>query len=236
MNFSQFDTRGYRTLSIARGYATWAPTYDATMRITPIDLPLLDRLKGSEFRAVASAVDLGCGTGRIGAWLRARGVGAVDGVDRSAPMLRFARKIRRYRRLARASVLRSGLPAGGYGLAISSLVACHLPDLRPFYREMARLVRPGGRAAVVDFHPFFLLNGVPTHFSSGSGSPLAIRNEVHLLSDHVRTATATGWRLDRFDELAVPRAWLRSNPGWRRHLGRPVSFMMVYVKARGGAA
>jgi len=30
-SFARYDSRGYRTLDVAAGYAAWAPSYDATM-------------------------------------------------------------------------------------------------------------------------------------------------------------------------------------------------------------
>src|SRR5271166_1738201 len=66
--FEHYDSRFYRTLDVAAGYAFWAPFYDATMD-DRLDLPLLRSLSSVDWRGIAAAIDLGCGTGRIGAWL-----------------------------------------------------------------------------------------------------------------------------------------------------------------------
>ena len=68
------------------GYGAWAPSYDATMD-DRLDLPLLHSLGSTNWNGSVAAVDLGCGTGRIGAWLRARGVAFVDGVDALPAMI-----------------------------------------------------------------------------------------------------------------------------------------------------
>ena len=41
MDFSDFDTRHYKTLSVTDGYAAWSCTYDRTIRDL-LDLPLLE--------------------------------------------------------------------------------------------------------------------------------------------------------------------------------------------------
>src|ERR1700758_279168 len=120
--FAQYDTRGYRTLNAAAGYAAWSPTYDTTMD-DRLDLPLLESVASVEWIAIAAAVDLGCGTGRIGAWLKARGVRQVDGVDAAPAMLERAAAKGIYHRLAHAGAIETGLDGGDYDLAISSFVA-----------------------------------------------------------------------------------------------------------------
>src|SRR5215813_346696 len=110
---------GYRTVDVAAGYAAWAPFYDATMD-DRLDLPLLSSMSSVDWSAKAATVDLGCGTGRVGAWLKARGVACVDGVDSSPAMLERASAKGIYRNVVCADVIATGLAAGGYGLAISS--------------------------------------------------------------------------------------------------------------------
>src|SRR5205807_9693112 len=63
--FARYDSRRYRTIDAAAGYAAWAPFYDATMD-GRLDLPLLGSLASLDWSAITAAVDLGCGTRRIG--------------------------------------------------------------------------------------------------------------------------------------------------------------------------
>src|SRR5262249_51794440 len=177
--FARYDSRGYCTVDVAAGYAAWAPFYDATMD-DRLDLPLLASLASLDWSGITAAVDLACGTGRIGAWSKARGVERVDGVDASAAMLECAAAKGIYDRLVCADAAGTGLAGGRYDLAVSSLVACHLADLGKLYAEARRLTRPSGKIVLVDYHPFMLLKGVPTHFTAPSGEPIAIANVVHL--------------------------------------------------------
>jgi predicted TPR repeat methyltransferase len=151
--FARYDSRGYRTVDVAAGYAAWAPFYDATMD-DRLDLPLLGSLASLDWSAITTAVDLACGTGRIGAWLKACGVERVEGVDGASAMLDRAAAKGIYDRLVCADAAATGLVGDGYDLVISSFVACHLTDLGKLYTEAARLTRPSGKVVLVDYHPF----------------------------------------------------------------------------------
>ena len=76
MNFDHFDTRGYPTLGVRDGYAEWAPTYERVVQ-DEMDLRLLERVGTVRWAEARRALDLACGTGRIGRWLRSQGVSAA---------------------------------------------------------------------------------------------------------------------------------------------------------------
>jgi demethylmenaquinone methyltransferase/2-methoxy-6-polyprenyl-1,4-benzoquinol methylase len=94
------------------------------------------------------ALDLGVGTGELASQL-APGVRAV-GVDVSAEMLRRARGRRRHLSLVQASAFRLPFADGGFDAAVSGFVLRNLDDLPGAFGELARVVRPGGRIALVD--------------------------------------------------------------------------------------
>ena len=68
LKFSDFDARGYRTVDVRTGYGEWVPVYERTV-LDAMDIALLDALTSPPWRTRESAADLGCGTGRTGAWL-----------------------------------------------------------------------------------------------------------------------------------------------------------------------
>ena len=72
--------------------------------------------------------------------------------------------------------------------------------------------------------------GVPTHFDSASGEPVAIETHVHLLSEHVNTAMEAGWVLAEMRERVIDDAW-EVKPQWGQYRGHPVSFAFVWRKA-----
>ena len=96
--------------------------------------------------------DLGCGTGDLTARL-ARQVRRVIGVDRSAAMLRAAR--RRVEGLDGVELHRADLEtlpveAGRCDAALLVLALSYVPEPGPVLAEAARVLRPGGVLVVID--------------------------------------------------------------------------------------
>jgi SAM-dependent methyltransferase len=234
LTFSQFDRRDYPTVSVREGYRDWLPSYETTVE-DDMDLVLLETLESITWSAVQRAADLGCGTGRTGSWLRARGIARLDGIDLTPEMLAVARTRRIYERLAQADVSATGLEGGAYDLITTGLVDEHLPDLRPLYREVSRLLRPGGVHVLVGYHPHFIMTaGIPTHFDRRPGEPVAIETYVHLLSDHVVAARAVGLSLIEMRERLVDDRWIALKPRWAQYRNHPVSFAMAWQRLSPG--
>jgi SAM-dependent methyltransferase len=100
-------------------------------------------------------IDLGCGRG--GDLMRAAGMvgpaGRVTGVDGTPRMVEAARE--RTAGLPHVSVVEGDLaavplPAGCADVVVSNCAINHAPDKAAVYREVARLLAPGGRAVVSD--------------------------------------------------------------------------------------
>jgi ubiquinone/menaquinone biosynthesis C-methylase UbiE len=227
MDHSRYDKRHYPIVNVQQGYGEWVRTYEDVVQ-DEMDLRLFERLQTVDWSAAQTILDLACGTGRIGAWMKGRATAEIDGVDLTPEMLEVARGKGIYRTLTLADVTATGLPAGTYDLITQSLADEHMPDLKPLYREVARVVKPGGSFVIVGFHPQFLMAGVPTHFDRASGEPITIRSYVHLLSDHVKAARAVGLSLLEMDEGLIDEDWIRVKAKWEKYLGTPVSFAMVW--------
>ena len=106
-------------------------------------------------------LDVGSGTGELtlAAAKRVGQTGTVHGVDASPEMVEVARRnARRARRQVRyhlQPVEAMTFPDGSFDVAVSSFVMHHLPgDLkRRALLEVRRVLRPGGRVAIIDLQP-----------------------------------------------------------------------------------
>ncbi|WP_404961476.1 class I SAM-dependent methyltransferase [Streptomyces sp. 147326] len=100
-------------------------------------------------------LDAGCGTGRALTALRAAvgPAGTVLGVDLTPQMLAAAQRAGRGAEgaLLLADVARLPLGDGVLDAVFAAGLIAHLPDPGANLRELARVVRPGGRLAL--FHP-----------------------------------------------------------------------------------
>jgi len=229
MDFSLFDNRGYPMLPVRDGYSAWAETYDGTV-LDLMDIRVAEALTSVAWAEHAVALDLACGTGRLGVWLKTKSVAAVDGVDITPAMLERAAARGAYRRLSVGEVVAVDAPDAGYSLICQSLADEHLSDLTPLYAEAFRLTAPGGVFVLLGYHPWFLMTGMAAHFEDASGRTVAVESYVHLFSDHAAAALAAGWALAEMRESLVDAAWVAAKPKWAAHLNRPVSFGLVWRK------
>jgi ubiquinone/menaquinone biosynthesis C-methylase UbiE len=134
-------------------FASRAATYD---ELRPLDHGALDLIEEVVRAADLSGrrvLDVGCGTGRLAALLAERHGAHAHGVDPSAEMLAVAERRQNVELvLGRAEEL--PFPDGHFERAVMFLVVQHVDRPRAF-AEVARVLTPGGRFAVVTPHPDF---------------------------------------------------------------------------------
>lgn len=99
----------------------------------------------------ARVVDVGAGPGRLAAAIAAATPTLdVVGVDVSEPMIAFAREHAGGARFEVGDVAALPLTDGSVDLVVSTLSQHHWPDRAAGYRDLARVVRPGGTVWVHD--------------------------------------------------------------------------------------
>jgi SAM-dependent methyltransferase len=126
----------------AAAWASDAPTWgiwgvpEADLGLLPADL------------AGQDAIELGCGTAYVSAWLARRGARVV-GIDNSAAQLATARRLQRQHGidfpLLHGNAEAVPYPDASFDFAISEYGACLWADPQRWAPEAARLLRPGGR-------------------------------------------------------------------------------------------
>lgn len=191
-------------LSNGEGYAKWAARYDEEVN------PLIAMEEPATLQALGDVagkdvLDAACGTGRYA--LRLAQAGArVRSVDASEEMLAVARRKRDELGLAidlqTAELTALPYPDASFDAAVCALALCHLPDLRPAVAELARVLRPGGRLVISDFHPLCLLIGWRTCFRRPEATYM-VENYLHLIQEYVGALLATGLILTELREEIV---------------------------------
>ena len=137
--------------TIARMFDEIVPTYD---RLNALMSGGQDRrwrkLAAGELGTRGGRVlDLGCGTGRLGDLLS--GDNLVVGVDVSAGMLAEARRSAGGRLLlVSGSAFALPFRSGAFDGLASAFALRNLDDLAVAFSECARVLRPGGRIALID--------------------------------------------------------------------------------------
>jgi colanic acid/amylovoran biosynthesis glycosyltransferase len=96
----------------------------------------------------ASVLDAGCGAGTLTPALLAAGAREIVGVDLEPGMVAAARRRWPAQRWLRADVRRLPFPADRFDAAVSLGVFEYLPSPAEALRELARVVRPGGRVVI----------------------------------------------------------------------------------------
>jgi SAM-dependent methyltransferase len=203
----QADGVSPATVGTADGYRVWSATYDQPgnglfAHEEPFVHEIVDALPAGV------ALDAACGTGRHSAYLAARGH-TVVGVDSSAEMLEVARAKVPGARFADGDVTALPLPDGHADLVVCALALAHLPDLRPAFAELARVLRPGGHLIVTDVHQETVALGSVPHVRLAGGRAALIPSYRHRASDYLQAALPLGLLLRRCDE---PRGPARSEP------------------------
>jgi ubiquinone/menaquinone biosynthesis C-methylase UbiE len=218
-----FDTPEH---GVVDGYARWAANYDAMPNA-------LLRLEEPAVRALTDAwpaglvLDAACGTGRHARHLAARGH-RVIGVDASPEMLAEAR------RALPAADLRVGdlgalpLESASVDGAVCALALTHCERLGPPVTELARVLRPGGRLVVSDFHPVQLQLGGTAFFIAADGRAGQVRSYPHRHADYLDAFAAAGLRVVRCFEPAMEEEHVLLVSGGLMHVA-PDAFRDAFV-------
>ena len=214
----------HATESVRDGYERWAAVYDH-------DANPLQALEGPAVRAAVgdprgrTALDLGCGTGRHALWLAAEEA-AVTAIDFSEGMLAEARR-KPGAEAVRFQVhdLHRPLPfsTDQFDLVVSGLVLEHLRELGPFFAEVRRVLKPGGRAVVSAMHPAMFLRGAIARFTDPDSGEVVVPGSVnHSVSEFVMAALRGGLRLDDISEFTPDATFAARHPRAAKYLDWPM--------------
>jgi SAM-dependent methyltransferase len=209
-----------RRVDPKHGYDVWAETYDTTPNpVVWMDEHITPGVIGP--CAGERILDAGCGTGRNIARLLAGGA-RVTGMDFSEGMLRVARE-----RFPDVPLMIGDLQArwpfddGAFDAVLCALVGEHLDDLDTTNREMARVLRPGGRAVFSVYHPAMSAAGKEAHVLR-DGTEYRLGAVHHELADYRAAFLGAGFEGIEATEHEGNAALVAANPDWKRYLGFPI--------------
>ena len=179
-------------LTVADGYDGWAVTYDGEdngcfpMR-DDVLTPMLDALTPGR------VLDAACGTGAVAQQLVARGHDVV-GIDISLAMLARAREAVPDATFLTGDITSLPLPDRDVDHVVCSLALTHPSDLRPFFAETARVMRPGGHLLLLDTRGHFTgSTRYPLIQQAPDGRVGYIHGCSHGLGDYLRAALPHGY-------------------------------------------
>jgi SAM-dependent methyltransferase len=157
-----------------------------------LDVPMMERVGANRF---ATALDVGCGEGRFCRMMQQRGIRTV-GIDPTEALISRARELDRggdYRvGLAEAM----DLPDGAFELVVSYLTLIDIRDVAAAVREMARVLRPGGRLLIANLTSFNTAAVGGGWTRQANGEPRFIID--HYLTERVQWVSFSGIRIQNW--------------------------------------
>jgi ubiquinone/menaquinone biosynthesis C-methylase UbiE len=175
------------------GYDLYAPHYRKDHNhLDSFDWPLCrsifqSLIEGKDPGSLA-VLDLGCGDGRTFGRL-SKILPGITGIDLSARMLDLLRAKDPGARLVQADCLALPFRPASFDLCLSFFLIVHVTDLDPFFREISRVLKPGGS---------LLLNNIPQHSPpvlEGQGEKFIIRSHYHSDREVLGAAEENGLEL-----------------------------------------
>ncbi|MFL6075493.1 MAG: class I SAM-dependent methyltransferase [Mycobacteriales bacterium] len=191
-------------LTTVDGYEVWSRTYDdgidwAAEYEEPQVKAIIDPLPAGD------VLDAACGTGRWSEYLAAQGH-RVIGVDSSPDMLVRARARVPAGEFRQGDLQHLPLDDGSVDLVVCALALTHVPELEPVLAEFARVLRPGGHAAISDMHDTTMARTGGAKAVLPDGRLGRMPSYRHTAGDYVRAALAAGFQIRGCEEpLVFPR-------------------------------
>jgi ubiquinone biosynthesis O-methyltransferase len=196
-----------RTIISPQAYALWHASELGALT-EQIENDLLIELLGDV--AGQQVLDVGCGDGAVSVYLAQRGA-LVTGIDASEDMVRAAKKrsaaSRRHVAFAAATAERLPFPDASFDAVLAKTVLCFVDDADAVVREIARVLKPGGRFVIGELGKWSLW-AASRRVRAWFGSPVWRLGRFRTPAELRSLAEAAGLEVRRLEGAVYFPRWL----------------------------
>ena len=188
----------------AAAYDIWALEYDnqPDNLMLALDEELCSQLLQQTALTGKVIADIGCGTGRHWSRLYEKHPSRLIGFDVSQGMLDILLQKYPQAETGLLADVHLALPAASCDLILSTLTVAHIPDIGAAFAEWKRVLKPGGRMIITDYHPEALARGGQRTFRE-KDRIIAIRNHVYPIYEIKEITRRLGLQTEKVIERTI---------------------------------
>ena len=228
----------------AEAYDSWSSAYDS--QPDNLMLALDEELTGSFLDEMdlhsGIIADVGCGTGRHWEKLKRKNPLLIRGYDVSTGMLAI---LKQKFPQAQTFLLKDNhlqeLENNSCDLLISTLTIAHIPNPEEAMKEWHRVLKPGGRLLITDYHPAALAKGARRTFSFRNQT-VAIKNYIHPIEKLNEIARQLSLNRVRFTERKIDESvksyydQQQAVAIYKKFYGTPIIYGLLLIKSDAGSS
>jgi SAM-dependent methyltransferase len=225
----------------AADWVRWARSPELDHAFWRLNLPaMLDLLPAPR----GATLDVGCGEGRLARELKRRGYEVV-GLESSPALADAAREADPELTVHLADAAAMPLPDGGFELAVASLSLMNMDDMPAVVREVARVLKGGGRFCFSVLHPVNTWGDAETrsYFEAAEyeerieepGGAMTFHDTHRPLSAYFDALAAAGFAVEALREPTPGDTHVAAHPAAARWRDRP-AFLHVRALVQTGVS